>query len=238
MKILDTEIDQLDRQSLQAKIERVLADRLLPPIFLVTANPEIVLRAHRDPSFNKVLNQATLRLADGFGLVLAARLFGRKLKRITGRDLLEMIVGLASGGSKKLLLVLKQDGLTPAGLAKECLQGRFPRLSCRAVDIQPEQSFGDGEAEIVLVNFGAPDQERWIVQNRQNFPRARLFAGIGGALDTFCGVLAAPPRPLSALGLEWFWRLVIQPRRFRRIFNAVIVFPLLFFSHHLFRNGR
>jgi N-acetylglucosaminyldiphosphoundecaprenol N-acetyl-beta-D-mannosaminyltransferase len=80
-------------------------------------------------------------------------------------------------------------------------------------------------AEIVFVNFGAPDQEKFIFENKSQFPNAKVLVGVGGAFDFLTGKIRRAPNWLRGLGLEWLWRLVQEPKRIKRIWNAVVVFP-------------
>jgi N-acetylglucosaminyldiphosphoundecaprenol N-acetyl-beta-D-mannosaminyltransferase len=79
--------------------------------------------------------------------------------------------------------------------------------------------------EILLVGFGHPKQERWIANNLHQFPSVKIVVGVGGTFDVWAGRIFRAPKWLRALGLEWLWRLMQEPKRFRRIWNAVIVFP-------------
>jgi N-acetylglucosaminyldiphosphoundecaprenol N-acetyl-beta-D-mannosaminyltransferase len=78
----------------------------------------------------------------------------------------------------------------------------------------------------VLVGLGAPKQERWIARHADAFPSARILIGVGGAFDMWAGRFRRAPRALHAIGLEWAWRLALEPSRLPRIVNAVVVFPL------------
>ena len=79
-------------------------------------------------------------------------------------------------------------------------------------------------ANLLLVAFGQVKQETWIYQNLQSLPDV-MTIGIGGALDFYAGKAKRAPKILRCLGLEWFWRALLEPKRIRRIINAVIVFP-------------
>jgi N-acetylglucosaminyldiphosphoundecaprenol N-acetyl-beta-D-mannosaminyltransferase len=79
---------------------------------------------------------------------------------------------------------------------------------------------------MIFVAFGHPKQEYWIEQMRILFPQALLMA-VGGTFSTFSGVLPQPPLIMSRFGLEWLFRLIVEPHRIFRIWNAVVVFPFL-----------
>ncbi|MGH2526820.1 MAG: WecB/TagA/CpsF family glycosyltransferase, partial [Actinomycetota bacterium] len=77
----------------------------------------------------------------------------------------------------------------------------------------------------VLVGIGAPKQERWIAEHADDIQSARILIGVGGAFDMWAGRLRRAPRPLHRVGLEWAWRLALEPGRFPRIVRATVVFP-------------
>jgi len=83
-----------------------------------------------------------------------------------------------------------------------------------------------GSPAIVFVGFGAPKQERWIARNADAVPSARIFIGVGGSLDVWADELRRAPAALRKLGLEWAWRLALEPRRLPRMIRATVVFPL------------
>ncbi len=80
---------------------------------------------------------------------------------------------------------------------------------------------------IVLVGLGAPKQERWIERHADAFPSVRIMIGVGGAFDMWGGSKRRAPRAFRTLGLEWLWRLALEPRRLPRILRATVVFPVL-----------
>jgi N-acetylglucosaminyldiphosphoundecaprenol N-acetyl-beta-D-mannosaminyltransferase len=81
--------------------------------------------------------------------------------------------------------------------------------------------------ELLLVAFGHPKQEMWIARHLPDLPSVKVAVGIGGTLDYWSGAKKRAPQFLRSLGLEWFWRLMQEPKRWRRIFDAVVVFPSL-----------
>ncbi len=183
------------------------------------------MAARRLPEFRATIEQADLVTADGVGIVLAARLLGRPLRgRITGVDLVE---ALAAAGDPELALFLLGAAPGVAERAARRLAARSP--GCRiagtwAGSPQPEES-GEALARIaaarpavLLVAYGAPAQELWIARHRRELERAGvvLAVGVGGAFDYLAGVVPRAPRPLRRLGLEWLYRLVRQPWRWRR----------------------
>lgn len=82
------------------------------------------------------------------------------------------------------------------------------------------------EADILICNFGAPYQEKFIFHNIKKIPTVKLAIGLGGSFDFLTGKIKRAPKIMRFIGLEWLWRLFKQPKRIKRIFRAVIVFPL------------
>ena len=80
---------------------------------------------------------------------------------------------------------------------------------------------------ILFVALGAPKQEKWINENLKKMPNVKLAIGVGGAFDFISGNIKRAPNFIRLLGLEWLWRLIIQPWRIKRVLNAIIIFPLL-----------
>jgi N-acetylglucosaminyldiphosphoundecaprenol N-acetyl-beta-D-mannosaminyltransferase len=231
------------------EIERFLSDRVMrgAQTSIATLNAEILLAAKQDPRFRDTLMQCTLRCVDGFGITLSAWLkFHIWAKRIVGRDLVAILMGIAQKNGLTVGVLGGEQGI--ASRAAVALQNRYPQatvvdLSCgQSLETDREgiikehevleKSLAQYKPSIVLAGFGAPKQERWIVRTLASNPTIKAAIGVGGILDVLAGKLPAPPRFFSSLGLEWLWRVIIQPKRIGRIFRAVFVFPFqaLFFD--------
>jgi N-acetylglucosaminyldiphosphoundecaprenol N-acetyl-beta-D-mannosaminyltransferase len=81
---------------------------------------------------------------------------------------------------------------------------------------------------VLLVAMGHPRQERWIEKHRSEFPELKAIVGVGGTFRYWAGFSKRPPLLMRQIGLEWLWRLVTEPKRWKRIWRAVVVFPILF----------
>jgi len=92
-------------------------------------------------------------------------------------------------------------------------------------DLQLAKTIAADQPEILLVGFGAPAQEIWLKENLSNLPSVKVAMGIGGTFDFIAGIVPRAPLPLRKMGLEWLYRLIKQPKRLRRIWNATVVFP-------------
>jgi N-acetylglucosaminyldiphosphoundecaprenol N-acetyl-beta-D-mannosaminyltransferase len=207
-----------------------------------TPNPEILLRARRDPSYAQVLNSADLALPDGTGvsIVLSARR-RRPVRRWPGVELAGTLLRMAAERGDRVALL----GSSPEVAARALERWRSVLPTLEASVVAPGVTIGaEGVATssrdesatveavravapaIVLVGLGAPKQERWIARHADLFPSVRILVGVGGAFDMWAGRFRRAPRALHALGLEWLWRLALEPRRLPRILRAVVVFPV------------
>lgn len=202
--------------------------------FIATPNPEMLLATRKNESFLHLLNQTDLNIPDGFGIMLAAYLSGKKLKqRITGTDFMQTICHYAPRGTKIFLL---GAGPGVAEKTKEVLEKRYPQIQISgtyAGSPAPEDAkkiierINTSQAHILFVAFGAPKQEMWLAQNLTHLQSIKVAMGVGGAFDFIAGVIKRAPTWMRKAGLEWLYRLFKQPQRIGRIFNATIKFPVV-----------
>ena len=118
--------------------------------------------------------------------------------------------------------------------AQHILSEKYANISVQSLDddlwsSQLPQLDAPARPRVLLVAYGAPKQTLWITQHRQELAAKgiRIAIGIGGALEMLSGSLPRAPRILRQLHLEWLWRLFLEPHRLHRIWNAVVIFPLL-----------
>ena len=193
------------------------------PHHAVTVNPEFIMAAQRNLTFRQVLNRSDLALADGWGLQVAARLLGQRLPdRVTGSDGVPRLAALAAARGWRLFLLGAAPGV--AARAARVLQARHPGLhiagayagSPRPADestIVPQVLAA--RPDILLVAYGAPAQDLWIARNQQ-WLHVPLAMGVGGAFDFIAGVRRRAPRWVQDVHLEWLFRLLQEPWRWRR----------------------
>lgn len=212
-------------------------------ITVVTPNPEMVVESLKNPSFLKALNDADIAIADGTGLLLAERaLFGKKsLTRIPGRILMEDLLSDAHQNKWKVFFLGASENVNKRAIALS--KKRYPQLVVdgssgmrlekngkpvsevdRLNEIDTIKRINDFKPDLLFVAFGAPKQELWIARNKNNL-KAGVFMGIGGSLDYYVGAVSIPPRFVSAIGMEWVWRLIHDPKRAPRIVTASLIFP-------------
>ncbi len=199
---------------------------------LVTPNPEIILNAQKDEELFYILNRADLSLADGFGLKIAALISGQKLYRHTGADLLPQLLQLADKEKLGVVIVNRRDGLSKNSDIESYLNAKYPQLNYLVIDSVQQAKPNTADIEkiktfhpkLALCLLGSPTQEKYLFHLQKSINPLAISVGLGGAFDFLTGKLQRAPRWWRNLGLEWLWRLIQQPWRWRRIWRATAVF--------------
>jgi N-acetylglucosaminyldiphosphoundecaprenol N-acetyl-beta-D-mannosaminyltransferase len=191
---------------------------------VATVNPEFVAKAQEDREFLRVLNETSLSVPDGIGIVLAGRILGRRFaERVTGVDLMENLAAVAARDGFRLFLLGAAPGV--AEKAANNLVERHPGLAIAGVFAgsprrEDEDAIvrrvRDARTDILFVAYGAPQQDLWISRNAA---RAGVGAamGVGGSFDFIAGVSRRAPAWAQRLGVEWLYRLVQEPWRWKRM---------------------
>lgn len=188
--------------------------------YIVTPNPEILTFAVCDSSYKNILNKAKIALADGVGVTIAAKMLGMRLRgRVTGVDLLERLCKAVA--EKPITVGFLGGRHRIAEGTAECLQKKYTGLKVAFVG----QEWSDKllkspkllrlPMDILFVALGAPKQERWISENLDRLP-VKIAIGVGGAFDYISGQVPRAPLSIRKIGLEWLFRLLVQPWRLKR----------------------
>jgi N-acetylglucosaminyldiphosphoundecaprenol N-acetyl-beta-D-mannosaminyltransferase len=220
-RVLGIKVDCLDMPGALEAIEHYVDEGGYH--LVATINPEFVMRAQRDARFARVLESADMCLADGAGVVWAARRQGCSIEQaVTGTDLVRPLGALCARRGFALFLLGAADGVA-AELASK-LAEENPGLKVAAHAGSPDPA-DDGTTielihrhgtEVLLVAYGAPSQEFWIDRLRDRLGIA-VAMGVGGAFDYLTGRVPRAPEWMRRAGLEWLHRLARQPWRVRRM---------------------
>ena len=220
-RVLGVRVDCLDMRATLDRIETLVGAGGLH--LVATVNPEFIMRARRDPEFARVLESADLCLADGTGVVWAARRQGCSLSSpVTGTDLIPPLAALCAKQGFRLFLLGAEPGVA-ADLAAR-LRTAHPELAVAAHAGSPDASADEEtvslirahRTQVLLVAFGAPKQELWIDRLKDRIG-APVGIGVGGAFDYLTGRVPRAPVWMRRAGLEWLYRLLHQPWRVRRM---------------------
>lgn len=201
---------------------------------IVTINPEMIELGLQDSEFADILHNADLVIPDGVGVKIGLKIKGVNTPRIAGIEFSHKLIEECAKNNFSVALV----GAKPHIIQKaaENLKSEFENLNI--VYIQDgyfkninEVYWGLGEKhpQLILVALGAPKQEIFIRNYRKDHPDA-VMVGVGGSFDVWSGEVERAPEIYQKLGLEWLYRTVKQPERFKRIFPNLprFIFRVLF----------
>ena len=194
------------------------------PRLVISVNPERIMHAGRDPAFESVLRGADLALADGAGVVWAARRLGHPLpERVAGVDFVEALAARGAARNWRFFFLGGRPGVAEA--AGRVLQEKYPGFtlagthagsphpSSDAATIEAVRSTG---AQLLFLAYGAGAEEAWLARNLAS-SGATVGMGVGGAFDFISGRVHRAPLWMRNLGLEWLHRLSREPWRWRRM---------------------
>jgi N-acetylglucosaminyldiphosphoundecaprenol N-acetyl-beta-D-mannosaminyltransferase len=249
-KIFDIPIDTIN---LGSAISELGSKRLK----IFTPNPEILLESIRNPNYRIALLAGDLMLPDGHGLQLVSTLLQIKSKFlrvflylpalflflfwkkpfkkifpeiIHGSDFMLVLVAWAELNNKSVFFLGANDDC--AKKTAYYFKNMHPNLKIAGFsNIDPSEKAFElietSHADILFVAYGAPKQELFVTKYFEKLPCLSIAMCVGGSFDFFSGNIKRAPELIRKLGLEWFWRLVLAPRkRIKRILNALVVFPI------------
>jgi len=222
INILGVNVDNVTMDAAVCKVLDFLNEDVPHAVF--TPNSEIIMSAYNDEEFCRQLNDASLVVPDGIGVVYASRILKAPLpERVAGFDLATNLIKKLSGGQKSFYFFGGKPGI--AEKAKENLLSQYPSLNICGLsdgyyDEEKEkliiEDIKQKKPDILFVCLGAPKQEKWI-NKYKNELGAKVLMGIGGSLDVFAGNVERAPQFYRNHGIEWLYRLLKQPSRFVRM---------------------
>ena len=194
---------------------------------IVSLNPENSVITTKNKLFKKVIETAQIKIIDGIGIVLAGLLLGIKVgERVTGVRLMEELLKRASDRRLRVLMIGGKENL--AEELVECYSKQFTEAKFKGVqgiknikNIKKEEEIktfsivAAYKPQFVCVAFGSPDQELWLDRHKKEFAGC-VAMGVGGAFNYLSNKIKRPPVFIQNLGLEWLFRLLNQPWRWKR----------------------
>ena len=197
---------------------------------VVTINPEMFQEAEKNADFANIVKEAEMVIPDGVGVKIALQITGKKAVRIPGIDFAKRLLKeAASSGIPVAIVGSKEEVVTKA---VENLQKEINGLNIVYYhdgyfkDDKPIYNELKSKApKLILVALGSPRQEQFIY-NAKRILNPALMIGVGGSLDVWSGTVKRAPKIYQVLGLEWLYRTVTQPSRFKRIFPTLPLFIL------------
>ena len=197
---------------------------------VITINPEMINNARKNSYFADIINSAELVIPDGIGVEIGLKILGNSVRRIAGIEFAHKMLEVCAKEGKSVAFV----GAKPEIIEKaaENIKNEFENINIVYVQ---DGYFKDDERvmndlkilqpRLVLCALGSPKQEEFIAKSKTMLPDS-LFIGVGGSFDVWSGVVQRAPEIYQKLGLEWLYRTVKEPQRFKRIFPTLPLFVL------------
>ncbi len=194
---------------------------------IVSVNPENLVIAQKHMSFNNVIKTAQIKIIDGIGVVMAARILGIPIgERVSGVNLMSDLIIYAGKGRLTVLLIGGRPNL--ANQLAKCYQDQFPEAkffgaegfkNIKRPSEKEEQKIlsivRSIKPNLIFAAFGSPWQELWLARHKRQF-KGIVCMGVGQGLDVEGGLVKRAPVWIQRLGFEWLYRLLTQPWRWRR----------------------
>jgi exopolysaccharide biosynthesis WecB/TagA/CpsF family protein len=225
IRLLDVEFDNIDMKEVLAAFSRDIAEGKKKKVYFVNADCFNIAANNAD--YLEILRKGDYILPDGIGMLLACKMLQVGLKEnVNGTDMLPFLCRMASNNKYSIFLFGANPGV--AEVMCEKLRESFPAIrivgTCdgfvlgKAAETELIANIKRLKPDILLVALGAPLQEQWIDEHAGELP-CHLMIGVGGLFDFYSGNIRRAPIWMRELGMEWFFRFLMEPRkRFKRYF--------------------
>lgn len=221
-RVLDVPFDVVTMNQAVERVQGFLKEE--KGHIVCTPNPEIVMDAQTDSALKHILERADLVIPDGIGVVWASKYSEIRLEeRVAGFDLLQNLFQMLAQTETSFYFFGGAPGV--ANTAARMMSKKYEGLSIVGVhngyfDEKEEkviiEDIKKKKPSILLVGLGAPKQEKWIFEHLEELG-VRVAIGVGGSFDGMAGTVKRAPKIFRKLGLEWFYRLIKQPTRWKRM---------------------
>lgn len=225
-KVLNCRVDVIDSDNAINQAYSAIKEN--KNFHIVTINPEMIMNAQKNSNFFNILENSDLNIIDGVGVKIALKLKGIQPTQIRGVDFARSLMDLASENNLKVgFLGAKEEVIT---LAKENFLKKLPNLNFVYVrngyfnnDDEIINEIAAASPQVLLVGLGSPRQEEFIIKLKEVLSGC-IFVGVGGSFDVFSGLTKESPVIYRKLGVEWLYRTLCDPKRFKRIFPVLPLF--------------
>ncbi|MBU1026193.1 MAG: WecB/TagA/CpsF family glycosyltransferase [Candidatus Margulisbacteria bacterium] len=221
-KIIDfagIKVDNITLKEALAKVEEFISSN--KPHFIATPNPEIIVASQEDEELRNIINSADLRIPDGISMVVVSKILMSPLKeRVSGIDLMLKLAEFCSVNHKKIFLLGSGPGVAEEAAAN--LVKIFPTLQIVGTqngyfknDMEVVNQIKTAQPDILFVGLGGGRQEKWLNSHLKNL-NVPVSMVIGGSLDVISGRKKRAPKWAQRLYIEWLYRLISEPKRWKR----------------------
>jgi N-acetylglucosaminyldiphosphoundecaprenol N-acetyl-beta-D-mannosaminyltransferase len=235
VEVLGVPVDCVDMAGALDAIDGMIVGGRAQAVLAV--NPEKVIKAQSDPVLLRLLSSAGLLIPDGIGVVYAVRVLkGEHIERVPGAELMPAICERAAqrgykvflfGASRQVneqavvILALQYPGLVIVGHHHGYVEESGMQYVIDAINVSG--------ANVLFVALGSPRQEIWMENYLPLLLHVRVCQGVGGTFDVIAGRVRRAPAAFRRANLEWFYRLITEPRR------AIRQLVLPRFTYQVFR---
>jgi N-acetylglucosaminyldiphosphoundecaprenol N-acetyl-beta-D-mannosaminyltransferase len=224
-RVLGVRVHKITLDETIDQIKEFIKER--KPKLLVTLGTEMVMAAQNNDEFREIINSADLVCADAVGIVWASRRLGEPLhEKVAGIDVLSRIAQLSETTGWRLFFLGAAEGMAESAI--DALRQRYPGMVVAghhhgyfSDDEQVKRMIREASPDVLFVALGSPRQELWFWKNKEDL-QVPVGIGVGGSFDVLSGKLKRSPQWMISLGLEWLYRLYLQPWRWKRM----LVLPL------------
>ncbi|MCI1273317.1 MAG: WecB/TagA/CpsF family glycosyltransferase [Clostridiaceae bacterium] len=197
---------------------------------VVTINPEMISCAKTNESLKNIIENAELVIPDGIGVEIGLKILGYNVRRIAGIAFAHKLLEASVKNCQRVALI----GSKPEVITKavENLKAEIPGINIIYVrdgyfkdDDKVLSEIKEMQPEVILAALGSPKQEEFIYNAKKLLPNA-IMIGVGGSFDVWSGCVERAPEIYQKIGLEWLYRTVKEPKRFKRIFPTLPLFVI------------
>ena len=224
--VLNCRVDLVDEKEAIELVQKSIEEK--NNLHIITINPEMIMNAQKNLSFLNIVNSSDLNITDGVGVKMALKLQNINQNQIRGVDFSRKLINLASKNNYRIAFLGAKEEIIQK--TKENFLKQYPNLNIVYLrngyfknDEEIIKKIIDASPQILLVGLGSPKQEEIISKLKNNLTGCTMV-GVGGSFDVFSGIVKESPEIYRKLGIEWLYRTIKQPERFKRIFPTLPIF--------------